>query len=67
MTQLTHQLAATHDHWFEEAPVRHAITELKLGCRHFARQHPILVDALEWGGCGLLAASLLTVELIVNA
>jgi hypothetical protein len=67
MTQPTLQLAATHDHWLEEPVTMHAIAALKLWWRHFARHHSILVDALEWVGCGLLAAALLTAELIANA
>lgn len=67
MTQLTLQLAATHDHWLEEPATRHAIPALKLWWRHFARQYPNAVNALEWVACGLLTLVLLTAELIANA
>jgi hypothetical protein len=34
MTQLAMQLAATHDHWFEEAAAKHAFPALKLRWKH---------------------------------
>jgi len=46
MTQLTLQLAATHDHWFEEPAAKHAFPALKLWWKHFSRQHPIVTDGL---------------------
>jgi len=67
MTQLTFQLAATHDRWFREPAVKHAFPALKLGWKHFAKQHPIVADALEWAGCGAVAAGLLFGTLIANA
>jgi hypothetical protein len=67
MTQLTFQLAATHDRWFHEPAVKHAFPALKLAWKHFSKQHPIVADALEWTGCGTLAAGLLFGTLIANA
>jgi hypothetical protein len=66
MTQLTLQLAATHDHWFEEPVTRHVLPALKLGWRHFSKQHAILVDGLEWAGCGVIALAVLFGSLIAN-
>jgi hypothetical protein len=67
MTQLTLQLAATHDHWFEQTAARHAVPALKLWWRHFAKQHAVIVDGIEWTGCGILAIGLLVGTLIANA
>jgi hypothetical protein len=67
MTRFTHQMAATHDHWFEEPANSHAIPALMLWWRHFAKQHSVVVDAMEWMVCGLVAVSLLIAELIANA
>jgi hypothetical protein len=67
MTQLTMQLAATHDHWFEEPAAKHAFPALKLWWKHFAKQHPIVADGLEWTGCGGIAVGLLFATLIANA
>jgi hypothetical protein len=46
-----YQLAATHDHWFDE-PVA---------------LHPTVVDAMEWAGCSVLALGVLLGTLIANA
>jgi hypothetical protein len=67
MTHLTLQLAATHDHWFEEPAAKHAFPALKLWWKHFSKQHPIIVDGLEWTGCGVVAVTLLFGTLIGNA
>jgi hypothetical protein len=67
MTQLTLQLAATHDHWFEEPATRHAFPAAKLWWRHLSKQHPIIADGLEWAGCGAVAVALVFGSLIANA
>jgi hypothetical protein len=67
MTQLTFQLAATHDHWFEEPATRHAFPAVKLWWRHLAKQHPIITECLEWSACGLVAGAMLVGTLIANA
>jgi hypothetical protein len=67
MTQISYHLAATHDHWFDQSATSHAIPAIKLWWRHFAKQHVIFVDALEWGACGFFAVTLLLSELIANA
>jgi hypothetical protein len=67
MTQLTYQLAATHDHWFEQPAARHAVPALKLWWRHFSKQHPVMADGIEWAGCGVVAIGLLVGTLIANA
>jgi hypothetical protein len=67
MTQLTLQLAATHDHWFEEPAALRAFPALKLWWKHLSKQHPIIADGLEWIGCGVIAAAVLFGTLIANA
>jgi hypothetical protein len=67
MTQLTLQLAATHDHWFEEPAAKHAFPALRLWWRHLAKQHPIIADGIEWAGCGAIAVAVLCGSLIGNA
>ena len=67
MTHLTLQLAATHDHWFEEPAAKHVFPALKLWWKHFSKQHSIIVDGLEWTGCGVVAVTLLFGTLIGNA
>jgi len=67
MTHITHQRAATHDHWFDEPAGLHAVPALRLWWRHFAKHHPMLVDAIEWTGSGVLALGLLFGTLIANA
>ena len=67
MTQLTFQLAATHDRWFHEPAVKHAFPGLKLWWKHLSKQHRFMADALEWSGCGALAVGLLLGTLIANA
>ena len=67
MTQLTLQLAATHDHWFEEPVAKHAFPALKLWCKHFSKRRPIVADGLEWAGCSAIAVALLFGTLIANA
>jgi hypothetical protein len=67
MTQLTFELAATHDHWFEEPTAKHALPAIKLLWRHFSKLHPIVADAFEWMACGVLAAALLAASLIANS
>jgi hypothetical protein len=67
MTGITLQLAAAHDRWFDHQSVQNTVPRLQLGWRHFARHHAALVNALEWVGCGLLAITILTAELIANA
>lgn len=67
MTQLTLQLAATHDRWFEEPAARHAFPAVKLCWKHFSKFHPIAADAIEWSACGLFAIALLFGSLIGNA
>jgi hypothetical protein len=66
MTQLTLQLAATHDHWFEEPAAKHAFPALMLWWRHLAKQHPIIADGIEWTGCGTIAIAVLCGSLIAN-
>jgi len=67
MTHLTFDLAATHDHWFEEPAAKHALPALKLSWRHFAKHHPIMADLIAWSSCGVLAAGLIASTLIANA
>lgn len=67
MTRISSQLAATHDHWFEEPTASHMLPALRLWARHFIKQHPMVVDALEWSGASLLAISTLVGTLIANA
>jgi len=67
MTQLTLQLAATHDHWFEEPAPKHAFPAAKLWWRHLPKQHPIIADGLEWGSCGAVSLALVLGWLIANA
>jgi hypothetical protein len=67
MTQFTLDIAATHDHWFEEPAAKHVFPALKLGWRHFARQHPIVSDGLEWAGCSAIAIVIVFGSLIANA
>jgi hypothetical protein len=67
MTQLTIQLAATHDHWFQEPAAKHAYPALKLWWRHFSKQHAVIADGIEWIGCGTVAVTLLVGTLIANA
>jgi hypothetical protein len=66
MTHLTFELAATHDHWFEESVAKHAFPALKLWWKHFSKQHPIVADGLEWAGCSAIAVALLIGTLIAN-
>jgi hypothetical protein len=67
MTHITSQLAATHDHWFDEPASSHIWPAIRLWGRHFAKQHPWFVDAVEWFGAGLLAIGMLAGTLIANA
>jgi hypothetical protein len=67
MTQLTIQLAATHDHWFQEPVTRHAYPALKVWWRHLSKKHPWAIEGLEWIGSGTLAVILLIGTLIGNA
>jgi hypothetical protein len=67
MTQLTFHLAATHDRWFHEPAVKHVFPALKLWWKHLSKQHPIMVEALEWTGCSAVAVGLLFGTLIANA
>jgi hypothetical protein len=67
MTQLTFQLAATHDRWFHEPAVKHVFPALKLWWKHLSKRHPIMVDVLEWTGCSAVAVGLLVGTLIANA
>jgi hypothetical protein len=67
MTQLTMQLAATHDHWFEEPAAKHVFPAFKLWWKHFVKHYPIVADGLEWTGCGFIAVGLLFGTLIANA
>jgi hypothetical protein len=67
MTGLTLQLAATHDHWFEEPAAKHVFPALRLWWRHLAKEHPIIADGIEWTGCGVVAIALLLGSLIANA
>jgi hypothetical protein len=67
MTHVTYQLAATHDHWFDEPGAAHILPALRLWARRLAKRHPVAVDALEWMGAGLLAMSVLVGTLIANA
>jgi hypothetical protein len=67
MTHITPQLAATHDHWFDESAASHMLPALRLWARHFTKHHPIIVEALEWSSAGLLAISMLLGTLIANA
>jgi hypothetical protein len=67
MTHLTLQLAATHDHWFEEPAANHAVPALRLWWRHFTKQRPATADGLEWTACGAVAIAVLLSSLIANA
>ena len=67
MTQLTMNLAATHDHWADEPSLRHAGAGIKLWWRHLNRHHPLVVDIAEWCGAAAIAAAMLIAQLIVNA
>jgi hypothetical protein len=67
MTRLTLQLAATHDHWFEEPAAQHALPAFKLFWKHFSKQHPIVVDSIEWTGCGAIGLMVLLGSLVANA
>jgi len=67
MTHITSQLAETHDHWFDEPTSSHVFPAMRLWVRHFAKQHPLFVNAVEWFGAGLLATGLLAGTLIANA
>jgi hypothetical protein len=67
MTQLSLQLAATHDHWRDERASRHVIAALQLWWRHFAKRHPLVADGLEWTSCGVIALAMLVGTLIANA
>lgn len=67
MTHLTFELAATHDRWFREPAVKHAYAALKLVWKHFARQHSLMADALEWTGCGAIAVGILFATLIAHS
>lgn len=67
MTQLTLQLAATHDHWFTEPVAKHAYPALKLWWKHLSKRNPTIVSGLEWFGCSTIAFALLFGTLIANA
>ena len=67
MMQLTFELAATHDHWFEESVAKDAFPALKLEWRHLSKQHPIIADALEWSTGGIMAAAIVAGTLVANA
>jgi hypothetical protein len=67
MTQLTTQLAATHDQWFEEPAAKHTFPALKLSWRHFSKYYPTAADGLEWAGCGAVAVTILFGTLLANA
>jgi hypothetical protein len=45
----------------------HALSAARLWWRHFAKQHPVTVNALEWTGSGALAFGLVVGTLIANA
>jgi hypothetical protein len=67
MTQLTFEIAATHDHWFEEPAAKHAYPALKLWWRHLSKQHPIIAQGVEWSGCSLVAGAMVAGTLIASA
>jgi hypothetical protein len=66
MTQLTLRLASTHDHWLDEPFREHALAALRLLLRHLVKRHPVIVDALEWASCGMIAVAMLVGTLIAN-
>jgi hypothetical protein len=67
MTQLTLQLASTHDHWFDEPATDHALVAARLRWRQFVKRHLAAVDALEWVSCCILGIAMLVATLIANA
>jgi len=67
MTQLTINLAATHDHWADEPALKHAGAAVKLSWRHFKRLHPLIVDIIEWAGAAVIASAILIAQLVANA
>ena len=67
MTSITHQLAATHDHWFEKPAAQRAIPGVRLWWRHLAKTYPLVADALEWTGASAVAVGLFLATLIANA
>jgi hypothetical protein len=68
MTSLTPRLATTHDRWFNEPAIKHAIPSLQLWWHHLARRDPfdgpVLLEAMEWTATGAIALLMLVCELV---